>query len=297
MLLTYRVQNNNLTNINQILKQELHISSRLLQKLIKSNLVYLNDKIVDTRMSVSINDVITVDLNFDEESENIIPKCMELEIIYEDEAFLVINKPSGIAIHPSISHYEDTLSNGIKFYFKKIGLNKKIRPINRLDFNTSGLVIFAKNQYIQECLISQMKSGTFYKEYLAIVSGVFKEKKNTINLPIARKDNSIIERCISVNGQKSITHYEVIKQFSNYALVKCILETGRTHQIRVHMSAINHSLLGDTMYGTSSNLITRQALHSNKISFIHPISKKNISFNCTMPHDMEILCSGGNMHE
>ena len=297
MLLTYKVPNNNFLNINQILKQELQISSRLLQKLIKLKQIYLNGQIVDTRISVEIGDIITIDLGFDEDSENIIPTNIKLNIIYEDKAFLVINKPAGIAIHPSKSHYQNSLSNGVKFYFNKIGLNKKIRPVNRLDFDTSGLVIFAKNQYVQECLISQMKQNIFIKEYLAIANGIFKENSGIIDFPIARKENSIIERCISNNGQKSITHYQVIKQFPNYALVKCILETGRTHQIRVHMSAINHGLLGDTMYGITTNLIKRQALHSNKVSFIHPISKEKICFECSLPYDIKILCSGGNINE
>ena len=134
---------------------------------------------------------------------------------------------------------------GVKYYFEQIGLKRKIRPVNRLDLNTSGLIIFAKNEYIQECLIQQMTSNLFKKEYIAIVSGKFAnaEKSGTINLPIARKENSIIERCINKDGQKAITHYEVIKQYNKYSLVKCSLETGRTHQIRVHMAAISHPLI------------------------------------------------------
>ena len=145
---------------------------------------------------------------------------MELNTIYEDDWLLVVNKPAGIAIHPSILHYSDSLCNGIRFYFDTIGLKKKIRPVNRLDLNTSGLVVFAKCEYIQECLISQMKNNEFKKEYLAICKGYFEKKLGTINLPIARKENSIIERCISENGQPSITHYEVLKEFNNYSLIK-----------------------------------------------------------------------------
>ena len=190
MLLQFIVQNNNYSNINQILKQELNISSRLLQKLINSKHIYLNNNIVDTRNSVKLNDVISVNLDFDEESENIIPQKMNLNIVYEDDAILIINKPPKIAIHPSILHYNDSLANGVKYYFDEINLHRKIRPVNRLDFNTSGLVLFAKNQYVQECLISQMKNHTFCKEYIAVVSGNFKEKSGIINLPIARKENS-----------------------------------------------------------------------------------------------------------
>lgn len=293
MLLQFIVQNNNYSNINQILKQELNISSRLLQKLINSKHIYLNNNIVDTRNSVKLNDVISVNLDFDEESENIIPQKMNLNIVYEDESFLIVNKPPQIAIHPSILHYNDSLANGVKYYFDEINLHRKIRPVNRLDFNTSGLVLFAKNQYIQECLISQMKNHTFCKEYIAVVYGKFKEKSGIINLPIARKENSIIERCISETGQQAITHYEVLQEFTDISVVKCILETGRTHQIRLHMSAIGHPLIGDSMYGITSNFIDRQALHSSKISFIHPISKEHMSFECSLLEDIQRLLHNG----
>lgn len=293
MLLQFIVQNNNYSNINQILKQELNISSRLLQKLINSKHIYLNNNIVDTRNSVKLNDVISVNLDFDEESENIIPQKMNLNIVYEDDAILIINKPPNIAIHPSILHYNDSLANGVKYYFDEINLHRKIRPVNRLDFNTSGLVLFAKNQYIQECLISQMKNHTFGKEYIAVVYGKFKEKSGIINLPIARKENSIIERCISETGQKAITHYEVLQEFTDISVVKCILETGRTHQIRLHMSAIGHPLIGDSLYGITSNFIDRQALHSSKISFIHPISKEHMSFECSLPEDIQRFLHNG----
>ena len=218
---------------------------------------------------------------------------MQLGIIYEDDAFLVLNKPAGIAVHPSILHYKDSLSNGVKFYFESIGLKRKIRPVNRLDLNTSGLIVFSKNEYIQECLIQQMNSHIFKKDYLAIVVGHFDEPQGTINLPIARKENSIIERCISENGQEAITDYKVLKEFkigSNcFSVVECSLKTGRTHQIRVHMSAIGHPLLGDTLYGLPSYLINRQALHSYKISYIHPITNKTLELTCELPNDMKNL--------
>ena len=214
---------------------------------------------------------------------------MDLDIIYEDDWFLVVNKQSGIAVHPSSLHYSDSLSNGIKFYFDKIGLKKKIRVVNRLDYNTSGIVVFAKCEYIHEQFSKQMMQHIFQKEYLCIINGFLDNSCGIIDLPIGRKQGSIIERCIDKNGQKSITHYEVLKTFSDYSLVKCILETGRTHQIRVHFSAIGHPLLGDTLYGTASDLINRQALHSNKIDLIHPITKEHLSFESLLPNDMKKL--------
>lgn len=289
MILKYVVQNEKYESIHQILKQELKISSRLLQKLISNKYVSLNGTITDTRNPVSIGDIVTVNLDFEEKSENIVPTKMQLDIIFEDEAFLVLNKPAGIAVHPSILHYQDSLSNGVKYYFEEIGLHKKIRPVNRLDLHTSGLIVFAKNEYVQECLITQMRENLFKKEYITIVSGQLENQKGSIQLPIARKPNSIIERCVSADGQEAITDYEVVQSFKDYSVVKCLLKTGRTHQIRVHMSAIGHPLLGDTLYGSSSNLINRQALHSYNISFVHPITHKKIDLHADLPEDMKLL--------
>lgn len=288
MKIEYKINKKELT-INQILQSELNISSRLLYKLIKKNKILLNNKTCDTRIYPNLNDIITLDFNYEEDNSNIISTKMNLNIIYEDDWLLIINKPAGISIHPSILHYSDSLCNGVKFYFDTINLKKKIRPVNRLDLNTSGLVIFAKCEYIQECLISQMKSNQFKKEYLCLCDGHFENKKNTINLPIARKENSIIERCISNDGQTSITHYEVLENHKNYSLVKCILETGRTHQIRVHMSYIGHPLIGDSLYGSDSKLINRQALHCYKLSFIHPITKTFMEFIGEIPSDLNKL--------
>lgn len=288
MILKYIVKENKYQSINQILKQKFKISARLQHKLITSKQIFLNGNQADSRIAPQINDVITVNLDFNEESENIIPTPIPLNIIYEDEALLILDKPAGIAVHPSISHYTDSLANGVKYYFDTIGLKRKIRPVNRLDLNTSGLIVFAKNEYVQECLIQQMQTNEFKKEYLAIVHGIFEKAQGTITLPIARKENSIIERCISENSQEAITHYEVLKTSNDLSLVHCILQTGRTHQIRVHMSAIGHSLVGDTLYGSDfSDSITRQALHSYKISFIHPISHQIVSFTSELPDDIK----------
>lgn len=286
MELEYLVKNNKYKNINEILSLEFKISTRLKNKLIKKNMLFLNNTTCDTRAPVKIGDKLIIDFNYEEENSNIVPNGMDLDIIYEDEWLLIVNKPSGITIHPSILHFNNSLSNGIRAYFDKIGLKKKIRPVNRLDKDTSGLVIFAKCEYIQECLSLQMQEGILKKEYLCLVSGTINQKSGTINLPIARKEGSIMERCIDEKGKQAITHYKVIKEFKNYSLVECRLETGRTHQIRLHMASIGHPLLGDTLYGTSSSLISRQALHSYKIKFIHPITKKEIELIAKLPQDI-----------
>lgn len=272
-------------NINEILSNEFHISTRLASKLIRNSLISKNGTVVDTRNSVAFGDLIEVDLGFEEDNSNIVPTKMNLDIVYEDEWFIVINKPAGIAIHPSQLHYSDSLSNGIRFYFDSINLKKKIRSVNRLDFDTSGLVIFAKCEYIHEAFNRQMQNGSFKKEYLCIVQGILENKTGTISLPIARKPGSIIEREINENGQNAITHYEVVKEFNNYSLVLCKLETGRTHQIRLHIKSISHPIIGDSLYGVKSDLINRQALHSYKIQCIHPVSKEILEFKSDLPKE------------
>ena len=290
MFLTYTIKDDdNYANVNQVLKKHFHISSKLFYKLIQNKKILLNNNIVDTRLPVNSNDIITVLLDLEEDNCNILPTKMKLNIIFEDDALLIIDKPSGIAIHPSIIHYDDSLCNGVKFYFDSIKLQKKIRPVNRLDFNTSGIVIFAKNEYVQETLIKQMQNGIFHKEYLAIVSGTFTKKQSFINAPISRKENTIIERCVSPNGKPSLTEYSVLKEFNNMSLIKCKLHTGRTHQIRVHMAYVCHPVIGDSLYGSPSNLISRQALHSYKVSFAHPIYNTIVEFCSQLPDDMKSL--------
>ena len=271
-------------NIRQVLRERFGISERLLTKLKKSKKIFLNDSNkIYMDMYVKQNDKISVNLDFDEDNSNIIPVKMDLKILYEDESIIIVDKPANMPVHPSLNHYEDSLSNGIKYYFNILELKRKIRPINRLDKNTSGIVIFAKNEYIQDRL------NKYHKEYLAIVVGKLLGS-GIIDKPIARKEDSIIERCIDSNGEKSITEYEVIQNFkvnnTNLSLLKCILHTGRTHQIRVHMKSIGHPILGDTLYGNYSELINRQALHAYKICFIHPITKKEIEITSSIPNDM-----------
>lgn len=287
MTLTYRVSNNNLINLKELLKSHFQISDRLLAKLKNAQKIFINGEKVSVRASLKTGDLVEVNLDFLENNSNIVPTKMELDILFEDETMLIINKPAGVPVHPSMDHFEDSLSNGIRFYFDEIGLKRKIRPVNRLDKDTTGIVIFAKNEYVQECLVKQMKKNTFVKEYIAVCSGSFDCKAGTIDAPIARKEDSIIERCVSEAGDKAVTHYEVLKNVNNYSVVKCILETGRTHQIRVHLAHIGHPLLGDTLYGTYSPLIHRQALHAYKVKFIHPISLKSIELTAKIPNDIE----------
>lgn len=297
MKLQYKIIDNKYLNIKDVLKSYFQISERLLIKLKKNQQIFLNGISEYVNKKVEIGDLIEVNLDFEETFENIVPVNMNLNILYEDEAFVIINKPSGIPVHPSILHFDNSLSNGLAFYFYSKNIKKKIRPVNRLDKDTSGIVVFAKNEYVQECLVKQMKSKEFEKEYYAILEGNLSENSGTINAPIARKENSIIEREINPTGDIAISHFELIKSFSvncnndykNLSLVKFKLETGRTHQIRVHSKHIHHPILGDSLYGSSSPLIARQALHAYRISFIHPIFKERKTFETDLPEDMKYI--------
>lgn len=290
MKLSYKVIDNKYSNVKEVLKSYFGISDRLLTKLKKNQKIYLNNINTYINTQIKVNDLIEVILNFEETSENIVSTKMNLDIIFEDEYMLILNKPANMPVHPSILHYENSLSNGIQFYYKENNIKTKIRPVNRLDKDTSGIVIFAKNEYIQETLIKQMKNKTFKKEYIAILEGFLEKNSGTINAPISRKENSIIEREINFSGDIAITHFKLIKNFEyenkKLCLVNFELETGRTHQIRVHSKYIGHPILGDSLYGNSSFIINRQALHAYKITFIHPISNKKYVFEAPLPNDI-----------
>ena len=278
-------------NIKQILKNKFNMSDRYILKLKKNQCIFINDFPVFINYTIHVNDKLKIIDNLEENSSNIISNSIiNFNILYEDDYLLIVDKPAGIPVHPSILHYENSLSNGIKYYFDKIGLKKKIRPVNRLDKDTSGIVLFAKNEYIQECLIKQMKSNIFKKHYIAVLEGILDNLSGTINAPIARKEGSIIEREINRNGEVAISHYKVIKKLDTMTLVEFTLETGRTHQIRLHCKYIGHPIVGDFLYGNNSELIDRQALHAYKVEFIHPVSRKKISIKSNIPEDICHLC-------
>ncbi len=253
MLLKYIVGDNK--NLRSILKDELNISSRLFNK-IKNKYVFVNGEHAIYYKDLNVNDVVEVDFGYDDENYNNIVSNPDIkfEIVYEDDWLLIVNKGANLPVHPSLNHYDISLSNGIRAYFDKIGLNKTVRLVNRIDKDTTGLVVIAKCEYIQECLIKQMNDNSFIKEYIAIARGLV-DSSGVIDFPIARKDGSIIERCVDlVRGENAITNYVRLNYNPelDISLVKCRLLTGRTHQIRVHFAYIRHPLLGDSLYGLES---------------------------------------------
>ena len=289
MKLTYVVTDSD-ESIKQILKNKFNMSDRFILKLKSSNSIYINGVPVFINYKIQVNDILTIIENSKEDSSNIVPNSnIKLNILYEDDFLLIVDKPSNLPVHPSILHYEDSLSNAVKYHFDKIDLYKKIRPVNRLDKDTSGIVIFAKNEYIQECLVKQMKQNVFKKKYLAVLSVILEKDSGTISAPIARKNDSIIEREIREDGDLAISHFKVLERFNNMTLVEYTLETGRTHQLRVHSKYIGHPIVGDSLYGLQSPLISRQALHAYEVSFVHPINKEKMLIHSDLPDDIKKL--------
>ncbi len=253
------------------------------------NGILLNGKWVYVTTVLSTGDIVTLHIIEEQSSENIVPTKMDLNIIYEDEDILVINKPANTPIHPSQNNYANSLANGCAFYYKEQNLPFVFRCINRLDRDTTGLVLLAKNMYSSCILAIMLKNRDIHREYLAVVEGRL-DLSGTINAPIARKEGSVIERCVDFNhGQTAITHYSLLDYKNGYSLASIVLETGRTHQIRVHMKHINHPLPGDFIYNPNYSHINRQALHSHGLNFVHPVTKKAMEFRAPLPDDMQLL--------
>lgn len=233
-------------------------------------------------------DTLTVHITDKKSSEAIIPVPMELSVLYEDEHLMVINKPAGMPVHPSQGNYGNTLANGISWYFREKGEDFVFRAVNRLDRDTSGLLLIAKNM-LSSCILSdQVRLHRIHREYAAIVCGKILSE-GTVSVPIARKDGSTIERVPDpVNGETAITHYRRISynEETDLSFIRLILETGRTHQIRVHMKYIGHPLPGDFLYNPDYRFITRQALHSAHLTFLHPVTGEAMDFTAPLPDDM-----------
>lgn len=235
------------------------------------------------------NDTLTLHIIENQSSVHIPAVNLPLDIIYEDEDLLVINKPAGMPIHPSQNNYDNSLANALAYYFQEQGIPFVFRCINRLDKDTSGLTVVAKHPVSAGILGTMVASkDSFTREYLAIVKGDLSPETGTINAPIARKGESIIEREINFeNGERAITHYRLVQKENGHSLVSLILETGRTHQIRVHMKHIGFPLIGDYLYNPDMALINRQALHAHRLSFTHPITGVPMEFVSPLPEDMQ----------
>ncbi|NLM42868.1 MAG: RluA family pseudouridine synthase [Clostridiales bacterium] len=273
-------------SIKDYLKNHMLISNRTLVKLKKNSSILLNGEAVYVTKKLKAGDRLEIIL-LDEESKNVIPEAIDLDIIYEDDYIIAVNKPPDMPVHPTRGHLTGTLANALAYYYMNVGRSIKIRPINRLDKDTSGVVIFAKNSHIQ--YLMSKEDSFISKEYIAIVKGMVSKDREIIDLPIKRENEYSIKRIVNEEGQKSITAYEVIDKNEKSSLLRIDLITGRTHQIRVHMSHIGHPLIGDELYGEASRLIHRQGLHAEKISFIHPVTREPIELYAGIPDDIKKL--------
>lgn len=265
------------------------ISGRLFRRLYKKKHIYLNGKFVRKSTELKKGDKVTIYM--EDEENNIAPEKMELDIVYENHDLLVINKQADIVVHPTKSHQENTLSNGIAYYFKKNGIYKKIRFVNRLDMDTTGLLIVAKNPYAHQQVAIQLEENTVDKKYFALVEGVVEKDEDTIDLPIGREEEASIRKVVTKKGQKALTAYRVIERFKDASLVEVQIFTGRSHQIRVHMNHIGHPIIGDSLYNKESPYIKRQALHSYYLKAKQPRTHNDIEFIAPLPRDMEQLIS------
>jgi len=233
---------------------------------------------------------VTVTVTEEESSEKVVPVDLSFPVVYEDEDIVVVNKPADMPIHPSLNNYENTLGNAAAYYFACKGEKIVFRCINRLDRDTSGLTIIAKHYLAAGILSDMMKRREIKREYIAIVEGEDIADSGTVDKPIGRVGESTIERQIDYeNGENAVTHYRVLKRDKGLAKIALNLETGRTHQIRVHMKSIGHPLIGDFLYNPDSSIMNRQALHSARLDFEHPITKERLSFTAEIPEDMRII--------
>ena len=273
------------------------LSRVFIQSLIEEEKVLVNNKKERASYKVNENDEIIM-METEVKELDILPQDIPLDIVYEDEDLIVINKKQGMVVHPASGVYENTLVNALLFHCKDLStINGVKRPgiVHRIDKDTSGLLVVAKNDLAHTALSDQLKDKTMNREYIAIVHGSILENKGNINAPIGRDLNNRIKMSVNKEGKDAVTHFEVIERYRNYTLVHCKLETGRTHQIRVHMAHINHPLLGDDQYTNRKckfNL-TGQCLHAKTIGFIHPSTKEYVEYKVDEPeyfkHLLDIL--------
>lgn len=262
-------------------------SRSYIQKLIQEGHVKVNGKDKKSNYKLKLHDFVIVN-NIENESQKINPENIDLDILYEDKDIIVINKPQGMVVHPATSNYSGTLVNALLYHCDTLStLNDDTRPgiVHRIDKDTSGVLVVAKNNKAHEVLAEQLKEHSMKREYIALVEGILKEDNGLIDKPLGRNPKDRIKMAVVQEGKNAITHYEVLKRFKKNTLVKCILETGRTHQIRVHMSYIGHPLVGDPMYGFKKQRfkLKGQMLHAKKLGFIHPTTQEYIEFQSDLP--------------
>lgn len=270
--------------LRHILASRFMLSQALLSRLKFEYKIRVNGQWARTSQRIAAGDVITIDVALEEENQ-IIPEALPLKIAYEDDDFLLVSKPSGMAVHPSKFGGTGTLANAVTHYFNQSGSKALFRAVHRLDKDTSGLVLIAQNRFAQQAISGHKPENRIQKHYIALVEGVLDTESGSICQPIAWPDQTQRRRQVHPSGQRAVTHYRVLERLPGHTLVSLRLETGRTHQIRVHMSYLGHPLCGDLLYGRPSPWIGRLTLHADEMSFIHPRSNTEVSVKIPLPAD------------
>ena len=274
--------------IDKYLLDKLDISRNKIQKLINDNNILVNGKSVKASYIVRVDDLIECDFLYKEKID-ILPEDIPLDIVYEDDDLLVVNKPSGMVVHPAVGNYSHTLVNALMYHCNNLSqVNGVIRPgiVHRIDADTSGLLLVAKNDIAHVDLAKQISEKSVKREYITLVDGVIKEDTATIDAPIGRDVKNRKKMCVTADNSKdAITNIRVIERYKNSTLITCSLLTGRTHQIRVHMNYIGHSVINDPVYGSKKLIdpLFGQMLHARKIGFVHPRTHEYMEFSCEPP--------------
>ena len=273
-----------------ILSKELGASKAMIQKWNSASAIKKNDQVADVNHRLEHGDLLLLHL-FGDEEYGVLPENQLIEVLFEDDHLIIVNKESGIDTHPNEPSQKGTLANRIAFHFQQSGLKTRVRHIHRLDKDTSGAIIFAKHDLAHSLLDQALELRKIKRTYLAIVEGELATKKGTINKSIGRDRHHATRRRVSPNGQKAITNYQVEHYLAskNTSLLSLNLDTGRTHQIRVHLSSIGHPIIGDTLYGGLKGMIDRQALHAVSISLIHPLTAETVSVRANYPKDIAAI--------
>lgn len=279
--------------VKEIIYGRLNLSRGMLRRMKQGGGVFLNGKRDFITRRVRAGDVIEV--VFYDEKTSLAGEKMPLQIVYEDEFLLAVNKPAGMPVHPTGSYSGGTLANGIAYHFQQQGLFAKVRLVHRLDKDTSGLILVAKEPFTLERLIKQRQTGRLQREYLAVVVGQMIQERGVIDLPIGRVEEQGMRRGCKPQGKAAYTEYEVVRRGENWSLLRVKLGTGRTHQIRVHMQAIGHPLVGDPLYGRPLAGFSRQALHAWRLKFTHPRTAKPLELRVPLPPDMVQLLKQENL--
>jgi len=249
--------------------------------------IFVNGEFKRKDRSLKKGDIVSIKI--EDEEENILPEPIPLEIIYEDMDLLVLNKQPFMVVHQTKSHQKNTLSNGISYYFKTKGINRKIRFVNRLDMDTSGILLVAKSPFAHQQMALQFENNEVVKRYIVVVAGIVKKDQDIIDLPIGREEEKSIKKTVTNKGKEAITKYKVIERYKEASLLDVQILTGRSHQIRVHLNHMGHPIIGDTLYYKSSKYIKRQALHSHYLKAKLPRSKEDIEFKAPIPNDIQKL--------